>query len=42
VELSRPRSAAYVGFYDLRRTLLTALGVDVSEEAPLDAFAANI
>jgi sulfonate transport system ATP-binding protein len=42
VELSRPRSPAYVGLYDLRRTLLTALGVDVYEEAPLDAFAASI
>ena len=42
VALSRPRSPAYVGFYDLRRTLLTALGVDVNEEAAADAFAASI
>jgi sulfonate transport system ATP-binding protein len=42
VELSRPRSPAYVGFYDLRRALLTALGVDVRDEAPVDAFAASI
>jgi sulfonate transport system ATP-binding protein len=42
VELSRPRSPAYVGFYDVRRTLLGALGVDVRDEAPLDAFAAGI
>jgi sulfonate transport system ATP-binding protein len=42
VALSRPRSPAYVGFYDLRRTLLGALGVDVRDEAPLDPFAVGI
>jgi sulfonate transport system ATP-binding protein len=42
VALSRPRSPAYVGFYDLRRTLLTALGVDVNEEMPAHSFAASI
>jgi sulfonate transport system ATP-binding protein len=42
VGLSRPRSPAYVGFYDLRRALLTALGVETPDDAPLDAFAASI
>jgi sulfonate transport system ATP-binding protein len=42
VAMSRPRSPAYAGFYDLRRTLLTALGVDVRDEAPLDTFAQSI
>jgi sulfonate transport system ATP-binding protein len=42
VDISRPRSPAYAGFHDLRRTLLSALGVDALAEAPLDTFAASI
>jgi sulfonate transport system ATP-binding protein len=42
VRLSRPRSPAYAGFYDLRHTLLSALGVDVIAQTPLDAFASSI
>ena len=42
VSMSRPRSAAYVGFADLRRTLLAALGVDVRDEAPLDPLASSL
>jgi sulfonate transport system ATP-binding protein len=42
VTISRPRSAAYVGFQDLRRMLLAALGVDVRDEAPLDAYAPSL
>ena len=43
VNLSRPRSPAYVGFYDLRQSLLHALGVDVHDEAaPAGTFAAGI
>jgi len=42
VTLSRPRSAAYVGFQDLRRTLLGALGVDVRDQAPLDPYAPSL
>ena len=43
VNLSRPRSPAYVGFYDLRQTLLHALGVDVHyDAAPAATFAAGI
>jgi sulfonate transport system ATP-binding protein len=42
VVMSRPRSPAYAGFYDLRRTLLTALGVDVRAEAALDPYAPSL
>jgi sulfonate transport system ATP-binding protein len=42
VAMSRPRSPAYAGFHDLRRTLLAALGVDVSEAPSLDTFAQSI
>jgi sulfonate transport system ATP-binding protein len=42
VTMSRPRSAAYAGFQDLRRSLLSALGVDVHAEAQLDPYAASI
>lgn len=42
VTMSRPRSAAYAGFQDLRRTLLAALGVDVHAEAQLDPYATSI
>jgi sulfonate transport system ATP-binding protein len=42
VALSRPRSPAFAGFYDLRRALLAALGVETREDAPLEAFAAGI
>lgn len=42
VGISRPRSPAYAGFYDLRRTLLRALGVDERAPEPLDAFAHTI
>jgi sulfonate transport system ATP-binding protein len=42
VALSRPRSPAYAGFYDLRRTLLGALGVDLRDVAPVDPYAASL
>jgi sulfonate transport system ATP-binding protein len=42
VELSRPRSPAFAGFYDLRRALLSALGVEARDDMPLEAFAAGI
>jgi sulfonate transport system ATP-binding protein len=42
VGLSRPRSPAFAGFYDLRRALLAALGVEAHDDAPLEAFAAGI
>jgi sulfonate transport system ATP-binding protein len=42
VEISRPRSAASIGFQDSRRTLLAALGVDVRDEAPLNSYASHL
>lgn len=42
VSMSRPRSPAYVGFQDLRRKLLSALGVDVRDQAPLDPYAPSL
>jgi len=42
VRMSRPRSPAYAGFYDLRRELLTALGVDLRDETPTESYAQSI
>jgi sulfonate transport system ATP-binding protein len=39
VNMSRPRSPAYAGFFDIRRTVLGALGIDTL--TPDDALAAS-
>jgi sulfonate transport system ATP-binding protein len=42
VTLSRPRSSASAPFHDLRRALLTALGVDVLHDEPAEVLAGNV
>jgi sulfonate transport system ATP-binding protein len=42
VALSRPRSPAFAPFHDLRRALLTALGVEVFHDVPVEVVAGNV